>query len=605
MIFCVLILLVAMTPDYVISEGANLIGDIKTAIVNEQPETVSEQPETVSEQPVKAVQEVFSEFDFVAKEFKDSSNFNEIETVSFDYDIVIYGGGLQAVAAAVKAAETGPGLSIALIVPYPDRELGGIGTTGGQNFWDTRSFNDKLYQGGTFTQWHKLFDTGYSVQKFSDYLIRAIEIYDNIDPYYCRDIKKVSLSEESNIKSVEIGEIYRDNAGYIAWSNNGVGAVINGDIFIDASEDCRLLRLGDNERGGDGSIVSVGRYDWPIEHLSNNEILEETGIQMSATLMFKVKGIKSGIYGDMSFGKDGNLAWGGNNIYENSYLIKNFNDTYGPMGFSIKAVNASRDGEGSDEWWVNCFVIYNVDARAASRDLGTENYPDDMLTGSVNTDEAWIMGKRFLYEHRGEMEKVLREFDGFHNVEFICDSDGYPVIGDMLYIRESVHMIKEPVLLGKGTENLNYAVTTIDSLFSGADAKSGSDLKNHPTRIGIGFYYIDVHPYIYHNEYFSSLNTRLDITNLSSYKVNPVYIPYEALITEEIPNLIAAGYGSSISSIAWSELRVAPNIIVMGDAAGVAAAYCKENGLKPAFLEMGEINDIQGILAESGAILEK
>lgn len=519
------------------------------------------------------------------------------------YDIIIYGGGLQAVAAAAKAAGTGPELSVALIVPYPNEELGGIATTGGQNFWDTRKFNNILYQGGSFGWWYKSFDIGYNVEEFSNYLIKTMEGYDNITIYYCHDIRQVSLTENSNVKSIEIAGIYRDKDGYIKWLDNQgepTSTNITGNIFIDASESCKLLRLSNNELSVTGSILTVGRYDWPEEYLLSEEINSEgIGIQVSATLMFKVSGVESGSYSDMVFGESD--AWGGNRTARSSEVIREFNNKFGPDGYAIKSVNATRDGEGSDEWWINAFLIYNVDARADYRDIETGNYPVSMLSDSISTDEAWIRGRQFLSDNSEEFINALRQFDGFHNAHFLYDEDGYPVVGDILYIRESVHLTKNADFLGNGTEDTNYNITASDSLFAGVDAESGMDSRNYDTRIGIGFYNTDIHPYVYDGT-FSGVNMRPDITG---QKINPVYIPYETLVTQAIPNLLVAGYGSSISSVAWSELRVFPNICVMGDAAGVAAAYCSINGLKPGYLETDQINAIQSILVSKGAILDK
>ena len=53
-------------------------------------------------------------------------------------DILIYGEGFQAVAAAAKAANNALTKSILVVVPSPVPKLGGIATIGGQNYWDTR-----------------------------------------------------------------------------------------------------------------------------------------------------------------------------------------------------------------------------------------------------------------------------------------------------------------------------------------------------------------------------------------------------------------------------------------------------------------------------------
>ena len=57
---------------------------------------------------------------------------------------------------------------------------------------------------------------------------------------------------------------------------------------------------------------------------------------------------------------------------------------------------------------------------------------------------------------------------------------------------------------------------------------------------------------------------------------NPVYVPYNALTTRYVANLLLPGYAANMCSYAWAKARVAPNLAVLGDAAGVAAGYCAE-----------------------------
>ena len=61
----------------------------------------------------------------------------------------------------------------------------------------------------------------------------------------------------------------------------------------------------------------------------------------------------------------------------------------------------------------------------------------------------------------------------------------------------------------------------------------------------------------------------------------------------------------SASSLAWAEIRVLPNQCVLGDAAGVAAAYAIKNGKDPLSLSQTDITNIQTLLKNSNALLEK
>ena len=76
-------------------------------------------------------------------------------------DIVVYGAGFAGVAAVAKAASNSPNAEIALIVPDPVPHngsgscLGGLGTIGGQNFFDIRKWNFDLVTKGSFSWWYR------------------------------------------------------------------------------------------------------------------------------------------------------------------------------------------------------------------------------------------------------------------------------------------------------------------------------------------------------------------------------------------------------------------------------------------------------------------
>lgn len=87
--------------------------------------------------------------------------------------------------------------------------------------------------------------------------------------------------------------------------------------------------------------------------------------------------------------------------------------------------------------------------------------------------------------------------------------------------------------------------------------------------------------------------------------VNPVYIPYDAIATNFVYNLLIPGYAASIASLGWAEARVLPNQCVLGDAAGVAAAYAVTNNKQPLSFSNADITKIQATLTQSSAKLEK
>ncbi len=77
------------------------------------------------------------------------------------------------------------------------------------------------------------------------------------------------------------------------------------------------------------------------------------------------------------------------------------------------------------------------------------------------------------------------------------------------------------------------------------------------------------------------------------------------LITEAAENLLIPGYGTGTASLAWAAIRVLPNLTVLGDAAGAAAALSVEKNIPPLRFEEAEIVALQDILRGMGAILDK
>ena len=89
------------------------------------------------------------------------------------------------------------------------------------------------------------------------------------------------------------------------------------------------------------------------------------------------------------------------------------------------------------------------------------------------------------------------------------------------------------------------------------------------------------------------------------YPEKPAYIPYDAIATNFVYNLLIPGYAAGIASLGWAEARVLPNQCVLGDAAGVAAAYAIKNGKDPLSFSQTDIANIQATLKNSNALLEK
>ena len=601
--------------------------------------------------------------------------------------IIVYGGGFAGVAAAAKAASKAPKHEVVLISPYPDDMLGGIGTSGGQNYWDTYAWpQGRMTARGSFAFWHDTYPLYYGVGEMSK-LLKADSLgkYGNVSVYTGYDICSYKAAGNPNrIVSVTARKIYRDADGFIKWGQSPVKFI--GAVFVDASEEGRLARIVN-------APVTTGRYDWPSSRLDAAERGKRpVARQQAATLMFKMKGINAKTSGDMRYSQSAKGVWGcwgGTGEYKApNGPIAAFNNKHAPSGYMIKPVNAAQDGANSPQWWINAFLVFNVDGRAHSRDEGSDLYPSDMLAGTKNTDQAWSDARRYMHANRAEIECAMRSYPGFEGASIVY-SGGYPEVGSTLYIRETVHMpgrraaavngvisagdagtagnsgttgnsgtaggagtagnagtaggstsssgiinglggsgssgatsssgssSSSSAVSGDSTEDQDYAVGTTASLGAGPGPSGGADAAYHATRVGLAMYAADIHPYKYTDlkkgagylwgaESWEAMRPDRPVLNPERPQY-PVYLPYSCITTEHMANLLLPGYAAGASSYAWGELRVLPNLCVLGDAAGVAAAYSLNMNVTAyeIGLSMAHINAVQNDLLSIGARLDK
>lgn len=538
--------------------------------------------------------------------------------------IVVYGATMAGVAAAAKAAKNAPSATIHLIVPDPvDYNgngccLGAIGTVGGQNFFDI-GWKDVLartyYTNGSFKWWCGQMGQHYNVDAMSDLLKRDLtkaEYGGRIKIHYAYDITGIGW-ESSHITEVRLKRIFRDTDGTVKWDEKADTLTIAGDVFIDASESGRLTRM--SNFGG-----TVGRYDWPASLLDSDERGSNgKARQQVATLMFKVKNFDRFKADDdeLTAGdKDNNgvySATGGTRAYKTNTKILNFNNTHGPEGFALKPFNMAQDGPGSDEWWVNMLLVFNVDGRAYNRDLtGDTSYlfPSDMRSDYKTVDDAWVAARKVL--DYPDFLPALRSFLGFEGADLVRDKNGDPVVGNSLYLRETIHSAFSSSDRANGTEDTNYALSSKDFWNPGATKNTGNDSRHYAKRMGLNYYGLDINAYkfedlkqngqyIWGHEVTEAARSDIKFPE----HVSPTYITYSAIATNFVYNLLIPGYAAGIASLGWAEARTIPNQCVLGDAAGVAAAYAVNNNIDPLNFGSADITAVQNILKNSGALLEK
>ncbi|MBN1553963.1 MAG: FAD-dependent oxidoreductase [Phycisphaerae bacterium] len=115
--------------------------------------------------------------------------------------------------------------------------------------------------------------------------------------------------------------------------------------------------------------------------------------------------------------------------------------------------------------------------------------------------------------------------------------------------------------------------------------------RKHECSIGCGSYPVDVH---------SPDGSTTDYRRHEHIPGQYYTLPYPMLIPQGVNNLLVAGRCVSATHEALSALRVMPNCMVMGQAAGTAAALCVRRNITPRELEITSLQ--QKLLAE-GAYL--
>lgn len=538
-------------------------------------------------------------------------------------DIVVYGGSFAGVAAAAKAAANAPNKTIAIIVPDPVGQtgscFGSIGTIGGQNYFDDRRWTKNgvtdFVCKGTYAWWRRN-GQFYNTDDMAALLENDLAKYGSqITMYKGYDISSIGWAS-GGLTSVTLKKLKRNSTGVVQWDTSVAAQTVSGTVFIDASDTGRLTRVANF--GG-----TVGRYDWPANLLDADERGSSgKAHQQAATLMFKITGVNTQAVENVVGGtgtknvfmlKEGlYCAAAGHDTYYNNQIVKAFNNTYGPQGFAIKPFNAAQNGVGSNEFWMNMLLVFNVDGRAYNRDRNTSFFPSDMRSDYKTVDDAWVEARNFI--KKPEFMNAIRQFPGLENAQLVLDSSGKPVVGEVLYLREVVHSAQSSSARANGTFDTNYALHQSDCLNAGASSTVGVDKRNYAKRIGLNFYQADINAYKFEDLkdaagnfiWGEAISQKLLGSNyVAGLPTNPVYVPYDALATNFVNNLLIPGYAAGVSSLAWAEVRVIPNLCVLGDAAGVAAAYAVNNNKKPQNFTTTDIANIRTTLANSNARLEK
>lgn len=532
---------------------------------------------------------------------------------SESYDLVIYGGSFAGVAAAISAATVNPEARILLV--DPQRALGTIGTVGGQNYMDVRSWpaDPHAYQWnkgwvrpyvtmGTYDRIFARTDRAYNTDEAARLLGQMVAEHPNVTVWLETDVLAVMTSpgagDSVRITGATFQKVRRDPAtGYVLFDDSDRPRTVTARIFIDASDNGRLHRLSGHFVG------TLGREDTSYERRF-----------MVNTLMFKIRGVDVAELIRILNSPDGD--WRGLRDRDGTLLFYGGWKTVNGPGaapaiqafnratprFHIKPANVAQNGTGSEEYWVNMLLVFNVDPRLEEKDRGTDRFPEpanrDPIVPPWSLDQAWVEARRIL--DTPEFLAALRSFPAFERVELVRAADGGPAVGDMMYIREALHSS----LRADWLSPYNYALTQGEVALAGRGPDDGADAANYEHRIGLAFYWMDSNGYekLLRGDHWEVVGEPLPH---GQGPVNPVYVPYEVMVTPYIENLLVPNGSANAGRWAWSMLRVIPNLTVVGDAAGVAAGLALREGWVVSRPTEEEIRKVQEALRSLGARLDK
>lgn len=503
-------------------------------------------------------------------------------------DVVVYGGELAGVAAALCAARrAGDGAEVVLI--FPEGAPGGIATVGGLCGWEHRYWTHggrrDLPQAGSFATWfsetgpiyspgafaaalsEELADAG--VRVLAGYELEAVLPAGSAGGRGGRS-RKPRPGPFAGIAAVRVRPLAQEGPGPVLA---GEPEEIPGRIFIDGSATGRLARLAQVP-------LSLGRSDWNPD-----------ARQMVASLLFAVENVDMGALAAAHDAADkplwGTAAldtpagtrrtfWGGAPIAAGDSVLAAF--AAANPGFRIGAPRAWEESPGV--FWVSALHVYNVDGRRRAYDATTD---PETLPSTRDIDTAYAEARALVGS--SDLLGSLRRFPGLDEVRLV-ETAGAVRCGEVLCLRETVHAV--------GPAAQGFSVRVEDVTGAGAHAHEGMDARHHARRIGLGFHWLENAGY-----------THGEVLRTTAAAANPTYLPLDCVLVPPVTNLLVPGYAARMESRAWWALRAAPNLCVLGDAAGTAAAFALHEGVDVLHFGHPEMAAVQSWLTTDGARLDK
>ncbi|GAA1709169.1 hypothetical protein GCM10009702_09550 [Propioniferax innocua] len=501
-------------------------------------------------------------------------------------DIVVVGGGLSGVAAAVASARRG----LQVVLVEETHMVGGQATAAGVSSFDVTTFYDRMIN-----------DHGI----WGEYVSRLLDLYEG---ELSRPLNVTHYRDDSigpNVSGAErvLTEMLRES-GVVTLRNTQVtgvirnGATVGGvktqagpitaKVTIDATETGELLSLGGVPHRI-GRLESDGLMTWPravafapIQDITRTLVVREypDGVPDELVLKEPPRG-----YGRTSLSFARAMPKLGVPLVDPMLRL-------GPLGFAAYRAApdlSRRQVHTGAEWqrvtrtclnYMNDFPVttayltspeerQEADAMAFEKTLCVLFYMQQELglNWSVATDEGFADGPRSFNPH---IDEKYREFER-HS----------PLIP---YIRESRRVIGAGTLVGKEIWR---------------DRNHG-EAPWHKDTIAVGTYPPDLHGGRQAGDLEKETLGETLEDKPKSWREGPFSIPMHSLIPKWVDGFLVAEKNISVSRIASGAIRLHPTVTAIGEAAGVLAAIAvKTNRSSREVLPV----EVQLELANGGALI--
>ena len=222
-------------------------------------------------------------------------------------------------------------------------------------------------------------------------------------------------------------------------------------------------------------------------------------------------------------------------------------------------------------------VVPDADAMALAREAGEVPVYGGPWFGGLYADRIWVNAVRIFADSTDAESLTHAEVQGRRDAWALYH-----------YLRDNVESLKESTFLMTGSIiGLRESRRIIgDYRLTGDDVRREA---RFPDGVGLGCWWTDVHP----ADGRSGLH--LD------YIPWPYQIPYRTMLPQGVEGLLVAGRSVSADRVANGSLRVAGTCIMLGEAAGTAAALAAAKNITPRQVDASQL---QGALREQNVKLE-